>query len=83
MIKVGDGRLSAWCKAPEGAQEILVEAAPERFFVPPYVGHKGWIGVRLDADPDWTEVESVVRRSYLMTAPRRLVAAFADEPEGP
>ena len=78
MQKSGDGRLSVWLKAPPGSQEILVGAAPETFFVPPYVGHKGWIGIRLDAEPDWTEVESLVRRSYRLIAPRRLVALVAD-----
>ncbi len=50
----GDARVSLWCKAPPGAQEGLVGADPDRFFVPPYVGHRGWLGVRLDAglDPD-------------------------------
>jgi len=44
---------TVWCKAPRGVQAILVGAAPERFFVPPYVGHKGWIGFRLDRGTDW------------------------------
>jgi predicted DNA-binding protein (MmcQ/YjbR family) len=74
MQKTGDGRVSVWLKAPPGAQEILVGAAPETFFVPPYVGHKGWVGIRLDADPDWAEVESLVRRSYRLIAPKRLAA---------
>ena len=78
MQKSGDGRLSVWLKAPPASQEILVGAAPETFFVPPYVGHKGWIGIRLDAEPDWTEVESLVRRSYRLIAPRRLAALVAD-----
>jgi hypothetical protein len=68
-----DGRVALWCKAPEGAQEILVGAAPTRFFVPPYVGHKGWIGVRLDIEVDWNEVAEHVKESYRMTAPRQLV----------
>jgi hypothetical protein len=72
MIRRGDGRLSFWCKAPPGSQAILVEADPERFFVPPYVGHKGWVGMRIDDGPDWAEVELLVRRSYRMTAPKRL-----------
>ena len=74
MQKTGDGRVSVWLKAPPGAQEILVGAAPETFFVPPYVGHKGWVGIRLDNEPDWTEVESLVRRSYRLIAPKRLAA---------
>ena len=56
MEKRGDGRVSVWCKAPPGSQMVLVGADPERFFVPPYVGPKGWVGVRLDDKPDWDEV---------------------------
>jgi hypothetical protein len=77
MPNHGDGRASLWCKAPEGAQAILVNAAPERFFVPPYVGHHGWIGVRLDEGVDWDEVGQLVETSYRMTAPRRLVALLS------
>ena len=45
----GDGRFAIWCAAPAGVQGLLVENDPEKFFVPPYVGHRGWLGVRLDA----------------------------------
>ena len=72
----GDERIAVWCKAPPGVQEILVGAAPERFFVPPYVGHKGWIGVRLDRKVDWEEVADILADSYRMTAPKRLAASF-------
>ena len=61
-----------WCKAPPGSQAVLVGADEHRFFVPPYVGHKGWIGMRLDAEPDWDEVDAIVRRSYRLIAPKRL-----------
>ncbi len=67
-----EGRPTMWCKAPRGAQEVLVQAAPDRFFVPPYVGHHGWIGVRLDAELDWDEIADLVEDSYRMTAPKRL-----------
>ena len=77
MEKRGDGRISVWCKAPPGSQMVLVGADPERFFVPPYLGHKGWIGMRLDRRPDWGEVAEVVRRSYRLVAPRRLAALLA------
>ncbi|MEZ5905283.1 MAG: MmcQ/YjbR family DNA-binding protein [Geminicoccaceae bacterium] len=77
MPKRGDGRLSVWFKAPSGSQEILVGADPDTFFRPPYVGHKGWVGMRLDNGPDWAEVETLVRRSYRLTAPRRLIALLA------
>lgn len=72
----GDGsEVSLWCKAPPGAQEVLVGSDPKRFFVPPYVGHKGWIAVRLDVPPlDWPIIETIIDDSYRMTAPKRLVA---------
>ena len=70
----GDGRISLWRKAPPGVQQMLVNAAPQRFYVPPYVGHKGWIGVHLDIEVDWTEVADLVEDAYRMTAPQRLVA---------
>ena len=62
-----------WCAAPPGAQEELVAAAPGRFFRPPYVGGRGWVGMRLDGDVDWTEVEEVCRDAYRVIAPKRLV----------
>lgn len=77
MEKRGDGRRSLWCKAPPGSQEVLVGSDPQRFFVPPYVGHKGWIGMRLDdvgSAPDWEEVAAIVRRSYRLTAPKGLAS---------
>jgi len=70
----GDGRLALWCAAPGGAQGALVEADPVRFFVPAYVGHRGWVGLRLDRDPDWSEVGEVVEDAYRAVASRRLVA---------
>jgi hypothetical protein len=69
-----EGRMSMWCKAPFGVQGILVGSNPERFFVPPYVGHHGWVGVWLDVDLDWEEIADLVRKSYRMTAPKRLSA---------
>ncbi|MEC9264825.1 MAG: MmcQ/YjbR family DNA-binding protein [Alphaproteobacteria bacterium] len=74
MEKRGDGRVSVWCKAPPGSQDVLVSAVPERFFVPPYVGHKGWVGMRLDENPNWSEVGEIVRRSYRLIAPKRLAS---------
>jgi hypothetical protein len=68
-----------WCKAPRGVQTILVGAAPERFFIPPYVGHKGWIGIHFDNASDWAEVEALVRRSYRLTAPKRLAVLVPEE----
>lgn len=72
MEREQDG-VAMWCKAPPGSQAVLVGSDPDRFFVPPYVGHKGWIGVRLRGEPDWDEVAALVGRSYRMTAPKRLV----------
>jgi hypothetical protein len=78
----GDGRVAIWCKAPPGAQATLVEADPTRYFVPPYVGPRGWLGARLDTGPDWTAVAACVDESWRMTAPKRLLAecAAASEP---
>jgi len=58
----GDGRFAIWCAAGEGVQEMLVEADSERFFVPPYVGHRGWVGMRLDRELDWDELARDRRR---------------------
>jgi predicted DNA-binding protein (MmcQ/YjbR family) len=76
MARHGDGRTSVWCKAPPGSQLILIGADPDRFFAPPYVGPKGWIGVRLDDGPDWAEVAGLVRRSYRLIAPKRLAVGL-------
>ncbi len=63
-----DGRLALWCAAPLGMQEALVGADPERFFRPPYVGHLGWLGVRLDRDPDWAEIGRIIEHAYRAVA---------------
>ena len=70
-----DDGTTFWCKAPPGSQHVLVNADPKRFFVPPYVGHKGWVGVRVDGKPDWDEVARIVKRSYTLVAPKRLAAS--------
>lgn len=69
----GDGRLALWCPAPVGVQATLVEAEPHRFFRPPYVGGRGWLGVRLDVELDWDEIARIVEDSYRLVAPRALV----------
>ncbi|WP_040791095.1 MmcQ/YjbR family DNA-binding protein [Nocardia paucivorans] len=61
-----------WCPAPEGVQAEVVAAEPERFFVPPYVGRGGWIGVHLDIDPDWDEIRAIIHDAYRKVAPKRL-----------
>jgi hypothetical protein len=71
----GDGRFALWCAAPDGLQEMLVEGEPERFFVPPYVGHRGWLGVRLDGCLHWEELTGIVEDAYAEVAPRKLVEA--------
>jgi hypothetical protein len=71
----GDGRFAIWCAAGEGVQRMLVEADPEKFFVPPYVGHRGWLGVRLDVGPDWNELAGIAEDAYAEVAPAKLVEA--------
>ncbi|MEU7002395.1 MmcQ/YjbR family DNA-binding protein [Nonomuraea sp. NPDC046570] len=69
-----DDRLGFWCAAPPGVQEALVAEDPARFFRPPYVGHRGWLGVYLDVQVDWPEVAEIVTDAYRMVAPKSLVA---------
>jgi len=70
-----DDRLSVWCAAPPMTQEMLVKADPLRFFRPPYVGHRGWIGVYLDVpNVDWEELASIIATAYRQVAPKRLLA---------
>jgi hypothetical protein len=70
-----DGRFAIWCAAAEGTQGMLVEADPERFFRPPYVGHRGWLGVRLDRGLHWDELTGIVEDAYAEVAPPKLVEA--------
>jgi hypothetical protein len=62
-----------WCAAPPGAQAELIAANPDRFFRPPYVGHRGWIGVRMQGRVDWAEVAELCQDAYRVVAPKRLV----------
>jgi hypothetical protein len=78
----GDGRFAIWCAAAEGMQQMLVEADPERFFVPPYVGHRGWLGLRLDRELDWDEIAGIVEDAYAEVAPAKLVEAASRAGEG-
>ncbi|GAA1833932.1 MmcQ/YjbR family DNA-binding protein [Pseudonocardia ailaonensis] len=76
-----DDRVGFWCAAPPGVQEELVAADPVRFFRPPYVGHRGWLGVYLDvplSEEDWTEIGGIVRDAYLCVAPKKLAAQVRD-----
>lgn len=72
----GDGRLALWIAAPAGAQEALVDAAPDRFFRPPYVGHRGWLGVDLRAGVDDDELTGLLEDAYVSVAPARLARAL-------
>lgn len=71
-----DDRVAFWCVAPPGAQEALTAADPEHYFVPPYVGGRGWLGVYVDVPVDWDEIEELVEDAYRMVAPKRLLAAL-------
>ena len=75
-----DDRLSVWCAAPIGAQEMLVSADPKRFFRPPYVGHRGWLGIYLDGEVDWDELAAMIERAYRQVAPKGLVAELDSRP---
>jgi hypothetical protein len=67
----GEGRLCLWAAGPKELQEALVADGPERFFVPPYVGHRGWVGLRLDLEEvDWDEVAGVIEDAYAFIAER-------------
>jgi hypothetical protein len=70
----GDGRFAIWCAAPPGNQELLIAANPGRFFRPPYVGHRGWLGVRLNDGVDWDELEGIVEDAFAAVAPKNLLS---------
>jgi predicted DNA-binding protein (MmcQ/YjbR family) len=74
FVMVGEdlGRLTL--KAGPGVQQALVGDDPERYYIPPYVGAKGWVGVVLDGELDWSELTELVEDSYRLIAPKRLVA---------
>jgi predicted DNA-binding protein (MmcQ/YjbR family) len=76
FVMTSEDGTSMTMKAPKGAQPILVASEPERFFVPKYVGPKGWIGVHLNLTeaPDWDEMAEMIAESYCLTAPKRLAA---------
>jgi hypothetical protein len=67
----GEDRFAAWIAASLGAQDTLVRSDPERFFVPPYVGYRGWVGVRLDRDPDWDEIARLVTDAHALVGRKR------------
>jgi len=68
-----DHRMSLWFKAPAGMQDAVIGREPDRYFVPPYAGSKGWIGAWLDDEPDWDALADFVEESYRMTATKKLI----------
>ena len=80
----GVGRPAVWVKAAPGNQALMIAAAPDRYFVPPYVGVRGWVGVWLDAGANWAELPGLLEDAYRRTAPKRLAAQLppAPEPDG-
>jgi len=76
----GADHLAVWLPAPLGEQESLVFLDPQRFFRPPYVGSRGWVGVRIDGRPDWKLVASLVQQAYREVAPSRLREAVKMTP---
>ncbi len=75
----GDGRNAVWCKAKAVNQQLMIDAAADRFFSPPYVGPSGWIGVWLDGNVDWDGLLDLFRDGYRMTAPKKLLALLGEE----
>ncbi len=82
FVVVSEDQTSITLKAPKGVQGILVHSDPERFFVPKYVGSKGWVGVRLDLahPPDWEEMAEIIYESYCLLAPGPTGAATGGPP---
>ena len=67
----GAGRHAVWCKATHATQDLLVRRSPDRYFVPPYVGPSGWVGIYLDRQPDWSEVADRLEHAHQLAAPPR------------
>lgn len=78
----GDGRVALWCNADAEDRDGIVAGDPKLFFVPPYVGVKGWLGVRIDRRIAWKRVSAFVEQSYRLSAPKRVLAAFDAEVPG-
>lgn len=75
----GGGRHAVWCKATHMTQQLLVSRSPDRYFVPPYVGPSGWVGIYLDRSPEWREVAERLGESYRLAAPKRLIERMDGE----
>ena len=72
----GDGKLAIWCAAPSGVAALLVESEPEIYYVPAYVGHLGWVGVRLDREAAWEDVSAAIDNAFLTRAPKKIKDAM-------
>lgn len=70
------GRSAVWIKAAPGEQGLMVRTAPKRFFIPPYMGPSGWVGVWLDAPCDWKELTMLLTDGYRLVAPKRLALSL-------
>lgn len=79
----GGGRDAVWLKAAPGNQELMVRDRPDRFFVPPYVGPSGWIGVWLDKRPPWAELAALIEESWRLIAPKKVIKAHDAGPARP
>jgi predicted DNA-binding protein (MmcQ/YjbR family) len=77
----GDGRVALWLSAPSGSQETHVRAEPKHFFVPPYVGPRGWLGVNLDRGMAWDRIVALVREAYEKVAPAQLRERIGKTPK--
>jgi hypothetical protein len=82
FVMTSEDGTSMTCKAPPGDQTLLVASDPDRYFVPAYVGGKGWIGIRLDPGLDWDEISEIAEESYRMTAPKKLAAELDNRRSG-
>ncbi|MEO3809013.1 MmcQ/YjbR family DNA-binding protein [Sphaerisporangium sp. B11E5] len=83
FVMTSEDGTSMTFKAAPGIQEALVSSAPDRYFVPAYVGTKGWVGARLDTPQDWSELAELIEDSYRLIAPKRLSALLDHQPPAP
>ncbi len=74
----GDGNIGIWCRAEQGVQGLLVDADAERFFIPPYVGPSGWVGMRVTGEVDWSQVADILAGGWRCTAPPKVRAAYPE-----
>jgi predicted DNA-binding protein (MmcQ/YjbR family) len=77
----GDGRIALWVPAPSGAQSLYTEAEPDHYFIPPYVGPRGWLGIHLDRGLDWGRIASHVREAFVLVAPKALTRDLPPPPD--